>query len=98
MRERRKLSYSGVVAVSALLGKGGNLEGEPLVFCKGVFSGDDTSGLTADIAAAIANLPKSRRQDDDAVELAIRRAAREFFDDVWGKRPIIEAHIHRIRQ
>ena len=95
MRERRKLGYAGVVVVSAVLDGRGALGGAPQIFCKGVFAADAVPDLTADIIEAVDQLPKSKRRDDDAVELAIRRAAREFFDDVWGKRPLIETHIHR---
>lgn len=95
MRERRKLGYAGVVVVSALLDGRGVLGGDPQIFCKGVFDGGEISGLAGDIAAAIEDLPKTKRRDDDAVEIVIRRAARAFFDDVWGKRPLIETHIHR---
>ena len=95
MRERRKLGYAGVVVVSALLDRKGALGGAPQIFCKGVFDGDDLAGLAEDIVVAIGDLPGSKRRDDDAVEIAIRRAARAFFDDVWGKRPFIETHIHR---
>ena len=95
MRERRKLGYAGVAVVSVLLDAGGLSTGAVRIFGKGVFTGGDEAGLADDIADAIADLPKNKRRDDDAVELAIRRAAREFFDDVWGKRPLIETHIHR---
>ncbi len=95
MRERRKLGYAGVVVVSTLLDCSGALDGAPQIFCKGVFAGEALAELADDITAAIDDLPKKKRQDDDAVEIAIRRAARAFFDDVWGKRPLIETHIHR---
>ena len=95
MRERRKLGYAGVVVVSILLDRSGRPEGDPQIFCKGVFAGDDIPGLASDVIAAIEDLPKPKRRDDDAVEIVIRRAARAFFDDVWGKRPLIETHIHR---
>ncbi len=97
MRERRKLSYAGVVVISVALDGAGALAGDPMIFCKGVFTGDEQGELVGDIAAALAGLNKSKRRDDDAVELAIRRAAREFFDEVWGKRPLIETQIHRLR-
>ncbi len=95
MRERRKLGYAGVVVISTLLDRSGKPDGGPRIFCKGVFAGDDIGELAGDIAVAVENLPKNKRRDDDAVELAIRRSAREFFDDVWGKRPLIETHILR---
>ena len=97
MRERRKLGYAGAVVLSVLLDAKGAPVGEPKVFCKGVFAGEELHDLLSDVALAIEELPKNKRQNDDAVEIVMRRAARAFFDDVWGKRPIIETHIHRVR-
>ncbi len=95
MRERRKLAYAGVVVISTLLDGSGAPDGLPKIFCKGVYAGDELAELAGDIVVAIEDLPKKKRHDDNAVEIAIRRATREFFDDVWGKRPLIETHILR---
>jgi len=97
MRERRKLSYGGVVVISVMLDRAGAPAGDPKIFCKGVFDGDALAELVSDLALEIEDMPKKKRQDDDAVEIVMRRAARAFFDDVWGKRPVIETHIHRAR-
>lgn len=97
IRERRKLGYAGVAVISVALGHDGTPDHAPQIFCKGVFTGDDLGELAGDIIGAIEDLANSKRDDDNAVEIAIRRAARQYFDDVWGKRPIIETHIHRSR-
>ena len=97
IRERRKLGYAGCAVISVMLDREGMADGAPHIFSKGVFTGDELPELANDIVVAIENLPTKKRRDDDAIEIAIRRAAREFFDDVWGKRPIIETHIHRSR-
>lgn len=97
IRERRKLGFAGVTVISVMLDRDGSTDGAPQIFCKGVFTGDDLAELADDIVGAIEDLPNKKRRDDDAVEIAIRREARKYFDDVWGKRPIIDTHIHRSR-
>ncbi|MCK5749757.1 MAG: ribonuclease J [Oricola sp.] len=102
MRERRKLSYAGMVAVSVVFDARGELADDVTVSGIGVVDeeeGDEgTAGLADDIEDALIGLPKPKRKDDEAVTLAVKRAARAYYDDVWGKRPVIVTHIHRIGQ
>ncbi|MEZ5891800.1 MAG: ribonuclease J [Parvularculaceae bacterium] len=97
MRERRKLGYAGLIAVSVALNAKGELADDVAVEGVGVVTGedDDMAGLAEDIEDAVAGLPKSKRKDDEEVSLAVKRAARAFFDDVWGKRPVIVTQILR---
>lgn len=95
MKERRKLSTMGVVVVSVVLNAKDHLISGPEIFCNGVFMGDEEDLLAEDIETAINDLPRTKRRDDDAVELAVKRAARIFFDEAWGKRPLVWTLIHR---
>ncbi len=98
MRERRKLSYAGMLAVSVVLDGRGGLADDVSVTGVGVVDeeeGEEPADLADDIEDAVLGLPKTKRQDDEAVMLAVKRAARAYYDDVWGKRPIIITHIHR---
>lgn len=99
LRERRKLSYAGALTVSLVLDEKGALADDVLVEGIGVVDdeegGPDNAGLADDIEDAVLGLPKAKRRDDEAVELAVKRAARAYYDDVWGKRPVIITHIHR---
>ena len=52
--------------------------------------------LVEQIEDAILNLRLQKRKDDEAVELAVKRAARNFFDVHWGKRPLIKTLVHRL--
>ncbi|MEO1251631.1 MAG: ribonuclease J [Pseudomonadota bacterium] len=96
MRERRKLGWAGVVSVSVVLDHGGLRVSPVEVFLFGVYAGDDESALAMEIAEAVDDMARARRNDDDAVALVVRRAVRGFLDDVWGKRPVIDTHIHRL--
>ncbi len=101
LRERRKLSYAGAIAVSLVLDHKGGLADDVIVEGIGVVddeeTGPDDAGLADDIEDAVLALPKTKRSDDEAVTLAVKRAARVYYDDVWGKRPVIITHIHRTR-
>lgn len=100
MRERKKLSYAGVLAVSLAFDKKGALSDVVCVDGAGVVwadDGPDAAGELADeIEDAVTDLPATKRKDDEAVALAVKRAVRVYFDDVWGKRPVIITHILRL--
>lgn len=99
IRERRKLSYAGVLVVSVVFERA-ELVDDVAVDGVGIVSAmdesDDMSDLSGDIEEAVLALPKTKRKDDEAVSLAVKRAVRIYFDDVWGKRPIVITQIHRI--
>ncbi|MHA7873060.1 MAG: MBL fold metallo-hydrolase, partial [Hyphococcus sp.] len=52
--------------------------------------------LADEIEDAVMSLTASKRADDDAVELVVKRASRIYFDRVWGKRPVISTIVHRV--
>lgn len=101
MRERRKLSETGAIFVSVVFNASQQLSREIGVDGSGVVFGEDQDAtdydaLAGEIEDAVMSLKAAKRKDDDAVELVIKRAVRIYFDDVWGKRPLIKTFIHRI--
>ncbi|MEM9618120.1 MAG: ribonuclease J [Pseudomonadota bacterium] len=101
MRERRKLSEAGAIFVSVVLNASQQLSREIGVDGSGAVFGEeqdatDYDALAGEIEDAVMSLKVAKRKDDDAVELVIKRAVRIYFDDVWGKRPLIKTFIHRI--
>ena len=104
VRERRKLSYGGVVAVSLILDRGRRLAGDVAVSVYGApfdvnydpgRPGADTDELAEEIRDALDELKTAKRKDDEAVEIVVKRAVRRYCDEIWGKRPIILTQIHR---
>jgi len=95
MRERKKLSHAGVLVVSIALDKRHALTGNAQLTSVGAAVLDDAA-LAEKIEDAILAMPEQKRLDDEAVELAVKRAARIYFDRNWGKRPIIQTQIHRL--
>ena len=101
LRERRKLSLAGVMIVSVVFDSKQRLSREIGVDGIGIVFGDDDGQsdyeeIAIEIEEAIMKLSREKRKDDAAVELVIKRAVRIYFDEAWGKRPIISAIIHRI--
>ncbi len=95
MRERKKLSYAGVLVVSVTLDKRLDIASDTVVTAIGVALKDD-GDLREELEDAILDLAPGKREDDEAVELAVKRAARVYFDRNWGKRPVIQTHVHRV--
>lgn len=100
MRERRKLSYAGVVSISLCFNQRGVLTDSPGVSAFGAALGtkhDDAEldDLADAIEEAVLDMAPTKRKDDEAVELAAKRAMRGYCDRVWGKSPYMLIHIHR---
>ena len=100
MRERRKLSQTGALAVSLVIDDRGDIADDVAVIGIGVVDdaeeGAGNVDLAGEIEDAVLGLSNTKRKDDEAVMLAVKRAARVYYDEVWGKRPVIITQIHRI--
>ncbi len=99
VRERRKLSAVGIVAVSIVLSRKGELVCEPEAMIDGVpdETADDHDMLDIVLDAVegtIASIPQAKRQDPERVREAVRRAVRAAVGDEWGKRPIAKVLVH----
>ena len=95
MRERRKLSYAGVLHVSIAFSDGVKAVTVKAAAFGAPFDDDGAAAMCVEIKAALRELSASKRKDDEAVELTVKRAARIFFDEEWGKRPVVTTLIHR---
>lgn len=101
MRERRKLSFAGVVVVALAIDEHERMACVPSV---SIIGGpkeapgiEDLGSVIAEEAEnAVMSLSKSKRADDGAVELAVTRAVRNEMTAVWGKRPGVAVLIQRV--
>lgn len=98
IRERRKLSFNGIVAVSLVLGRKGDIVADPDVRLVGLPLEDENGNALEDIlldevTGVLKSIPKSRRRDFDLVEEATRRGVRAAVNRVWGKKPICEVMV-----
>ncbi|MBI1366494.1 MAG: MBL fold metallo-hydrolase [Alphaproteobacteria bacterium] len=101
LRERRKLSYGGVVTVALAIDDDGDLAAPAAVAIAGApaldAGGDPIGPALAEAAEeAFGHLARKKRDDDEAVEIAVQRAVRTKMVDLWGKRPIVGVLINRV--
>jgi ribonuclease J len=100
IRDRRKLSYVGHVALNVVLDEKYELAGDPDLMAVGVpklgRSGEELEEVMLDAAiGAIESIPRQRRKDLDGVSEAARRAVRAAANEAWGKKPIVTVFITR---
>jgi ribonuclease J len=100
IRDRRKLSYVGHVAVNVVLDQKYELAGDPDLVAVGVAragaSGEELEELMLDAAiGAIESVPRPRRKDLEALSESVRRAVRAAANEAWGKKPIVTVFITR---
>jgi ribonuclease J len=93
VRERRRLSFAGSVAVSLVLSDKGSLLADPEVAVTGLPATDAEGTPFLDIArdaaiGAIESIPKLRRKDQALVSEAVRRSVRAAVNQAWGKKPM----------
>jgi ribonuclease J len=100
LKERRKLSFAGHVAVNVVLDDGYEMAGDPDLAAMGLpkedATGEDFEELLVDAAVgAIDSIPRQRRRDLDLVSDAVRRAVRAAANEAWGKKPIVTVFVTR---
>ena len=93
VRDRRKLSFAGSVAVSLVLSEKGALLADPEVALTGLPATDNRGTsfetLARDAAiGAIESIPRPRRKDQKLVSEAVRRSVRAAVNQAWGKKPV----------
>ncbi len=95
VRERRKLSVVGLVAVALAITPQGRVLGDIDVALDGIPDEDGDGELMEDIVldavdGTLDSIPARRRRDTEMVRDAIRRSVRAAVDRAWGKRPIVK--------
>jgi ribonuclease J len=98
VRERRKLSFVGLVAVAIVLNRRGSIIGEPDAVLDGVptetATGEPMEGVVLDaVEGTLASIPQAKRRDPELVRDAVKRAVRSAVEQAWGKRPIAKVLI-----
>ncbi len=100
IKDRRKLSFAGHVAVNVVLDEKYELAGDPDLVAIGVAdadaSGETLEDLMLDAAiGAVDSIPRQRRKDLDLVQESVRRAVRAAANEVWGKKPLVTVFVTR---
>ncbi|MDE2384184.1 MAG: ribonuclease J [Alphaproteobacteria bacterium] len=92
-RQRRKLSFAGIVHVSLQVSEKLDLR-DVVLKADGLpaHMEPDLEELAEDAFTA---MPRARRKDDATVEEAVRTAIRRACDDIWGKKPVCKVTVLR---
>ncbi|MCR5859597.1 ribonuclease J [Mesorhizobium sp. J428] len=98
VKDRRKLSFAGHVAVNVVLDERYDLAGDPDLVAIGLpqvnAGGEDFEEMLLDAAAgAVQSIPRQRRKDLDLVAEAVRRAVRSSANEAWGKKPVVTVFV-----
>ncbi len=96
---RRRMMFNGAVVGSAVMDAAGNLRGQTRITAPGLFDEGDLASLRqaeTEFAELLADLPAALRREDAACAEAARAGLRKIIGKRFGKRPVVEAHIHRV--
>lgn len=99
--KRRGLSFAGLVAVSMVMNKHGDLLADPDIEIHGLpellNEEDSMEDCLYDAAlGAFEGFPRSRRKDVAKIQEAVRRAVRAEARQLWGKKPITTVFVARV--
>lgn len=98
VRDRRRLSFAGHVAVNVVLDDRYELAGDPDLVAIGVAETDATGERLEELmleaaVGAVDSIPRQRRKDLDLVQESVRRAVRAASNEVWGKKPLVTVFV-----
>lgn len=97
--ERRKLSFAGVVSVSLVMSRQGEILDEPAADLYGLpdfdSKGADFEDIILDaIDGVLDSMPAKRRKNSGQLEESLRRAIRGEVQHIWGKKPVCQVRVH----
>ena len=98
VRERRKLAYVGLIAVSLVLSRKGEILADPEIALDGI-PYEDASGTSMEdvvfdaVEGCLKGIPPGRRRDVETIREALRRSVRGAVDQAWGKKPIVKVFV-----
>ncbi len=98
VRERRKLATVGLVAVSIVLSRKGELLSDPEIALDGIplvdAEGESMDEIVLDaVEGTLSGIAPARRRDVAMVREAVRRSVRAAINEVWGKKPIAKVFV-----
>jgi ribonuclease J len=94
MRDRRRLSFAGIVSVAIVLTDRGLVLEDPQIELTGLPQKDDAGQTLREriedaVDETLDSLPKPKRRDAGTVRDAVRKAVRAEVDQAWGKKPTV---------
>ncbi|WP_455481324.1 ribonuclease J [Bartonella sp. B12(2025)] len=100
IRERRKLSYAGYIAISLHMNSKHELCGDVYLTTFGLpesnGKGENLKDILLDVIEnTLYNIPRVKRKNNELIREAIRRAVRASVNEVWRKKPVCTVFLHR---
>lgn len=98
-RERRRLSFAGIVCVSTVLNAKGEVLLRPQLEVEGIPETDDApmlEELHLAATAALEGMTGPQRRNDTTVIETVRSAVRRTTAIIWGKKPRCKVFVHRV--
>ncbi|PIT69375.1 ribonuclease J [Bartonella tribocorum] len=100
IRERRKLSYAGHVAVSLHMNSKHELLDDIGLSIFGLPESNEKGEKLKDILLEIVentvyNIPRMKRKNNEVIREATRRAVRAAVHEIWQKKPLCTVFLHR---
>ena len=98
VRERRKLAFVGLAAISLVMSRKGEILADPEIALDGI-PYENASGVSMEdivfdaVEGCLKGIPPARRRDVDTVREALRRSVRAAVDHAWGKKPIVKVFL-----
>jgi ribonuclease J len=101
VRQRRRLSFVGIVVLAVALDGRGNIRGPVQIITEGVpertADGDLMEDVLLDAADdALENMGRARRRNDETVIETLRIAVRRTAVEEWGKKPVVHVLVQRV--
>ncbi len=100
LRQRHRLVHNGAVMVSLIVDGDGWPLADPQVGLIGIEDAEDRAIseelMGQELRAAVEDLPRPRRRDDDSLREAVRQTLRRSIRSLSGKKPMMEIHLVRL--
>ena len=88
----------GTAVLTLVLDKNGHVLGTPQLSTFGLLSSDseDQDEIMARITDAMAAIAPERLEDDNLIKDEMRHTIRQFLNDKYGKKPLMDIHLIRV--
>jgi ribonuclease J len=101
IRERRKLSYNGIVSIAFAIDGRGDIVGEIEIEASGLPERTQDGSSLLDplldgVIRCVEGLARIKRHDADYVENAVERAVRAAVNGLWGKKPKVHVLVVKV--
>ncbi|MGC8534031.1 MAG: ribonuclease J [Rhizomicrobium sp.] len=90
-RQRRAMSFAGLIAVTLVLDAKGKVRAEPAIFLEGI--PDEVRGPVRAAVQETLRRHNPKKVDEQALGEAVRRSARKAAQSVWDKKPVTRVEV-----